>query len=513
MSPDLRAAWRWLPFALAATGCGYAVWRIASLPPADLSTYVADDTFYYLVLARNLAATGQLTFDGVNSASGFHPAWLATSALLSACGLDGISLVRAVILLAFLCHLASALLIIRIARDSGAPPQAEWAGALWMANPVSLMLVGEAMETSLFVAALAGACVLVQRLVRSQDPAAGALARASIVFGVLCLVRTDGVVVAGVAIVLISVVHWLRTRQRRRAIAIAAALAIGPAVVLVAFTLWLRWQTGYFTQASGELKVFWGATATAGDKLAFLYHVMVRLTFGAFGANMVGLPTKVSALAGGVALAWVIVSAWNRFRRGDMAPALLPVWVITAAAVASTLYALVLFEYRAWYLGLPTFAVFLGVVLEAGRRMSPRAFAVAAAIVLVLMGLRGVQLSRGDQGRYPYARAIYESVEVFDAIVPAGAVIASFDAGLRGFFATHRVINLDGLVNDATRPYWRAGRLDLYLERENVEYVADEPGNFDVARRFTAFPAVDPVSCLPVRGTHYRDRCLWRVRR
>lgn len=513
MSGKLRRVVHWLPFIFAGAVGLYAVVRIAALPAADLVTYIADDTFYYLVLARNFAATGHLTFDGINSASGFHPAWLMLNATMAAAGFEGLSLVRAAIALAYAWHFVSALLVVRLIDRAGAPRVAVWAGALWLANPVSLLLVAEAMEAPLFSVALAGAALMVQELVRAPVPAARRLASASAVLALLCLVRTDGLIVAATAILAIGfALRGLGASPRRILIAMAA-LGVGPALAIGAFALWLRLETGYLTQASGEIKMLWGAAATVGERLAFLYHVLVRLTFGGFGHAMFGLPTKISAVAAAAGLTVVAAASWRRGKRGELDAVVLTWWLLGTAAVTVGAYALVLFEFRNWYLGLPALAMFLVIAFEAARRWGERTFASVAAVALGAMCVQAARLAHADAGRYPYARAIYESVLVFDRLVPAGEPIASFDAGVRGFFATHRVVNLDGLVNDATRPYWRTGQLDRYLERERVTYIADEEGSLQTARRFTAFPAVDPVACVPVHGSTYRDRCLWRVRR
>lgn len=37
--------------------------------------YIADDCYFYLVIARNLATTGQQTFSRVFPTNGFHPLW------------------------------------------------------------------------------------------------------------------------------------------------------------------------------------------------------------------------------------------------------------------------------------------------------------------------------------------------------------------------------------------------------------------------------------------------------
>src|SRR5688572_21008947 len=164
MSETFRRAASWLALAAAAVLSAACVWRVASLPLADLATHVADDTFYYLVLARNMAATGQLTFDGINTATGFHPGWLAVLTLAAAASLDGIALIRTAIAVGFACHVATAAIVAAIVRRAGAPLHAPWAAALWLANPVSLLLVVEGMEAPLFIMVLAASCLIVQRL-------------------------------------------------------------------------------------------------------------------------------------------------------------------------------------------------------------------------------------------------------------------------------------------------------------------------------------------------------------
>ena len=500
-----------MAFVAAALACTYATARIAQLPAADLATYVADDTFYYLVLARNLAGEGALTFDGVNSASGVHPAWLAVLSTLSALGLEGISFVRAAIYASLICHMITAWFVVRLVAESGARQHAVWAGALWMLNPISLLLVAEAMEAPLFVAVLAAAAVSVQRLLHRGPEAP--VARSALLLGTLCLVRTDGLIVAAVGVALIAASRWWQGARWRSVLISSIRLAAPSAIAVASFMLFLKLQTGFFTQASGELKMFWGGIATAGEKLALWSHVMGRLTFGAFPRDLFGLPTKLSAAAAIAALVFVAISRWRARRASEPAALMVPAWLLGAATIASSAYALVLFEYRAWYMGLPAFAMFAAVTLEAARRVRAPRFALAAVLLMAVMAAQNVRIVRAQSGRYPYAKAIYESVGPFDALVPPDVPIASFDAGVRGFFARHRVINLDGLVNDATRPYWKQGRMDLYLEHEGIEFIADESGIFDFARQFTPLPPLEPIACVPVRDPTFRDRCLWRLRR
>ena len=43
--------------------------------PTLVTKTVSDDSFYYFQIARNAAAGNGITFDGVESANGFHPLW------------------------------------------------------------------------------------------------------------------------------------------------------------------------------------------------------------------------------------------------------------------------------------------------------------------------------------------------------------------------------------------------------------------------------------------------------
>jgi hypothetical protein len=54
--------------------------RHSALELAEL--YMADDTFYYLVIGQNLAAGAGSTFDGLAVTNGYHPLWQLVCALL-----------------------------------------------------------------------------------------------------------------------------------------------------------------------------------------------------------------------------------------------------------------------------------------------------------------------------------------------------------------------------------------------------------------------------------------------
>src|SRR5262245_3119692 len=70
----------------------YFAWK----PVLWLLGVVADDGFYYLEVARHLAASGASTFDGINVTNGYHPAWMAITTLCAMIVSDREALLRTV---------------------------------------------------------------------------------------------------------------------------------------------------------------------------------------------------------------------------------------------------------------------------------------------------------------------------------------------------------------------------------------------------------------------------------
>jgi len=63
--------------AMPALAVAVAWLAIIWLWPASYLTLTVDDSFYYLQVARNLAAGHGPTFDQVSLTNGFHPLWMA----------------------------------------------------------------------------------------------------------------------------------------------------------------------------------------------------------------------------------------------------------------------------------------------------------------------------------------------------------------------------------------------------------------------------------------------------
>jgi hypothetical protein len=103
----------------------------------------------------------------------------------------------------------------------------------------------------------------------------------------------------------------------------------------------------------------------------------------------------------------------------------------------------------------------------------------------------------------------YESVVWLEKRVPPSARIGVFNAGVPAYFSDLKIINLDGLMNNAVADRWRAHRFGEYLQEARIDYIADLEVSLDRARKFSAAP-------LPLHKEAYHApswRILWRVQR
>ena len=113
---------------------------------------------------------------------------------------------------------------------------------------------------------------------------------------------------------------------------------------------------------------------------------------------------------------------------------------------------------------------------------------------------------------YPWQRDVHRSQPGFEAEVPRGMRIGSFNAGIPNYFGGREVINLDGLVNHTVIPYWREGRFEAYLRDAGIAYIADENESLSRARSFSPAPfTLVPVDSVELTGWSSRYRRLWKV--
>jgi hypothetical protein len=489
---------------------------VASLPISTLVGVVPDDAFYYLVVGRNLASTGVSTFDGENLASGYHPAWMVLTTAVAKVFPGNDTLLRTAVAMSLLLHIVAGWLVYRCLKRFLSGTAAALVASFWLFGYLPLVIASFALETSLYCVAfllsyLAYLAYIEPHLRRQNTGNQERIPTTSLlVFGAalgFCLwARTEAVVLLTCALAWIGIAA-LQRQSLLRSLAEACRRAIltgGTAMVVI--SPWLAYclhNFGTVRQASGVMKMLWMQDEVVGlsapERLwLYVYQFGQWLAYSlpwAWGSS-VGM-----ALA--MASAWLILFAVvgiyllrsrkeSRHAVAQVLPSI--AYPLMHLLAAGALYGSCFADVAKWYLALPYLECYLVLAIlggaiyrafeaEARARHWP-AKALAVATVFTILGLvRYVQT--WQQGYWAWQRDVYAVIERMDDVVPEHTRIGAFNAGIPGYFSRRQIINLDGLVNEAVVPYWKARQFDRYLSDADIRVIFDEKLSMARAEHFS----------------------------
>ena len=502
--------------------------------------YVADDAFYYLQIARHLAASGRSTFDGLNPTNGYHPGWMLMMTGCARIFPDRVTLLKVSLGTEFGFHFATSLMVVVIVRRFADSFWAWIAGAVWLLSPLpfTLALYGVEAPFAQF-AVLVCVWTYLARIAPFLRRGAGRppvrhLALFGFSLALAFYGRTDQMLLAALACVLVAGLVWAGTPPGRRGKdAVRAVLWIGGAFAagVLPWYLFSYLSCGMLTQDSGAMKMLWHVRSIPGWNIHTLVSGPLRFTLffwlaAPFSALLTGsfAPHFLSPLLSLTVLGLVAAGIWAGSRRALSAGRhyaedtliQVTVWLGAAALISGYLYGTLMGDAQFWHLSVPSLSLFLLLACWGTRvarwQLKPEVQKrVGLAVFLAALELC-ILHQRVTPAPYPWQRDVYASEPRFEAIVPASSRIGSFDAGIPAYFSPRTVINLDGLVNHTAVAYWKTDTLDEYIAAQDIRYIANEPTTMAHAQKFTASPiSLRLVSSVPLRGWGAGRRDLWQV--
>jgi len=428
---------------------------------ALLAMPIAEDGWYALTVARNVANGHGITIDGTVWTNGFQPLFTALQVLCFWLVPTPEGELRLFYGLAWLVHCAGALLVASLARDavragkSGAIA-APLAALLYLAAIKNFNDFYTGLETGLQLALYA----LVWRLYTDdwrQRPALMGLA-----LGVLVLARID----AAVFVAVFCAVEFLRGGAswavRFRTCFIAGALA-----VLVSTPWWL-----YNTLLFGH------PMPSSGFAQQDAVFDVERIWTAFWALRIVAMPWLFagahealwSDLARACALVGVAVLVWRTRDLLRASPLLRFAGLLLLCYAGLVVYYTRTF-FADWFyiryfapLSLIAF-VYLPALLAARLPRAGAAMGIAASIVAAVL-LAGAWQSLGLFG----ASANHRQAALVAEHVPPEDVVAAGQSGTLGFLRD-RVVNVDGKVNPEALQ-WR-GRIPDYLDARGIRWFVD----------------------------------------
>jgi len=486
----------WPTLAIIALGTALQLFLVTRPLGFLLTNIVPDDAFYYFQIARNVAQGTGSTFDGVNPTNGYHPLWLVVLVpifkLFSVGGVNDLAPIRALLALSLVLNTTTALLLARIlSRFTNSRWIAAFGMLVWLLNPFMLYQTLNGLETSLALFLFAAFFLLALRIEEGKNTGLPALALLGCIAGLMIVARLD------MAIYLAAYLGFMLLRRGIKdgwkdvfVTGIIATIPVGIWTVwnLIKFRMILTAASATEMMVNHQLIVQDHGESWLQTGKAVIYHsqyyldrlfdttAMYALACGFFGAivalyglQILKLPTKLRSVSVTQALAIGFLLLF-----------------IANAGIRWTV--------REWYF--VTFEMFLAiltaVVLDA---LFPRiTYKRMAGIALLLATVFSFSVYWSKNMRHTGGAALqmHAAAMWMNDALPEGTRVGVFNAGTQAYFSKMRVINLDGLVNNAAYDAMRSYALWQYVRDSQIVYISD----FDLymTYRYKSFFGSDPYN-------------------
>lgn len=478
--------------------CALAVvvrWQIITLDFNSLLTsYLADDAFYYYKIAANIFSLHRITYDGEGLSNGFHPLWMAMIVPFYTPAQDGVGFVVRVQWLMLALHVLSVVaLYLTLLRLRSGWLVAVFATAILCVHSTFIDMQLNGLETSLNTLILLLLFNAFLTLWLQPGCAWRRYGYFGVVAGAAFLTRTDHAITL---VVVFAALAW-HSRQAVRSIWPRLFLAGVVALLLVSpWLLWNQWQFGSIVQSSGKVEsIHWGEPQFRADQtlLRLLLSPLAVFAHLQDTARLFMLPLRETLpwqvgllLLGGLFVVWRLLSV----RNPDNRLRALAVFLVAVFAVFCYNAAMRSFV-RVWY-HIPVGVVLLLLLAAVAIRWRdcrwPLPLLVISLAAVVWLHspakLPGVAAERSPH---------LVVADWINANTPADAVIGSMNSGILSYLAQRKVVNLDGVVDHRSlRAHWDK-RQPEYLQQRGIGYLVDNAGALAIFCRDDAQYRCEPV--------------------
>ena len=429
--------------------------------PAQLAPrrFPTDDSFFYLQVARNIAAGHGSTFNTVSPTNGYHPLWIGPCVLAEAIARGDRDLALRIV---FAIQAALALGAIALFRAS--------ARALAIQSwPLAVPLLAAFFLTGLYgsEAHINGFCLLASVLLlirHAKEPSRGSALLLGASLGFSLLARLDNVFfVAAVAIA----AAWTATRSASARAATLVWVALPALALALPYLAWNVVSFGHIVPISGAIKS----------------------TFPEFRPDLRNLGTLgLMSLAGGVVATFVLA------RCGTLDLRRAALWPLAVGVLAHALYIVGYTDHNthwSWYYvpGVVLLAFLLAIAADGlARLFRPRAWKTVATAAIILLTAWGVtrgwaRYRNADAASHnhfvfellpatPYDRWTVQFARWMDANLPKGSGVVAFDyPGAMAYYSSLRIVTADGLMGDFEFDgELRRDGLERYLAAHDIRY-------------------------------------------
>jgi len=447
-------------------------WPAFLLPDEPLLTSFTDDTYYYLGVARHVAAGDGFTFDGIHPTNGYQPLWLLLLVPLFLLLPGEFPPLRALIVLQAVIVAVALLLLWRLVRRRWPPAAAAIFPLLLLGLPGGRLLwIG--MESALFLLMLVITWGAWQRLVSDRPLRGINLWWFGLCCAILWTARLEG------GIVLLTALLFLAPDLRRDPQPLRALMALcAPSAVLAAaYLAWNISSFGVWLPISGRVKLYWVEMLPTGKRLAALIEVPWighQLLVRALSAA--GTPSLTIPLAGALLAMLAIVLWFGRRTIHAAVKAAGARLIVVACVLMFLLDHLLIGPVQGEWAQVPLHLL-TAFVLSALFAAVPEGRArLGVALACLLCLARPVtQIGTLSSWENTFTGRSYRLAGWIRTRTSPDERIGAAYAGLLGYFSHRSIVNLDGLVNsvDFFDRVIAGEEWEDYLQENRITWLAD----------------------------------------
>jgi len=507
-----------------------------ALVPTWQFVHRGDDAFYYFQVALNYAELGEWSFDKIHRTNGVQPLWAAllsaAAQILSGLGIeDKAQLARIFVGLTALANVGGAFVLFHIVRRSISTGTALAAAGAFL---VPLGIVWQrswGMENSLY-ALLLLSTVGYYHLKFLPRPGAGAALLLGGLLGLVVLARLNAGIF--VPILLAHFLFFTRVQPPSTRFWLAVLAGLAATAVVLPYLLYNLGTTDHLLPVSAAAKKVYAQYLTSTRSPATPLEVSFwqengwrnlrhltwfgtsrmldgmwilgsRIVFGGNSAAPVeyffailGALIVLPALLRGRSVGWFSF-LWARLRL------LGAFWYVLVFGVANFTISIVLYPHQLGYaitrwwwveieviLSVSAATLSVAVLAYVAQGLPARIMrgnVIATALVALLILYQGVShISHywfQERRVYDWNRsgndAWFDAAQWLSANVESTAVVGAWNAGVLAYYSDQRVVNLDGLINNFDYlEYMRDGRIEDYVEKTGITYIADMESMFEI---------------------------------
>jgi hypothetical protein len=440
-----------------------------------LSNIIPDDAFYYFQIARNAANGLGSTFDGVGQTNGYHPLWLVILIgiykLFSTGGvMDTTPIYIALWLQVILNFITGIILLIIIQRYTKNTFIQAAALFVWFFNPFMLYQMANGLETALAMVLTVLFFLFV--FINEQKKETRFFVVTAITGGLMVLARLDTV------FFLAAYYLWLLFNNRSKENTKKAFLyGFISFLIIVPWFVWNYIHFGMFlTSASGGNTLVNRVLIVQDHGKSTIQTLKAAVYSTYYGLETVTLQTGAPVLvfiAIGLAIAFCIEYKQKfkaLFNRADIVLFLGFVGMFIANSS-------IRWTVRPWYfLSLNIFlSIFIAWILDQVFKKISYKKTTASILILLTLFFYYVNWSKNLRDSFSPQQEMLAATEWANTHLPAGVIMGSFNAGIQGYFSTHRLFNLDGLVNNKAYTAMEEYKLWSYIKSQKIQYISDFP--------------------------------------